>query len=241
MELYQLMAVVDRETEPRLEAVFASAGTAVGLSQPASGTAGSDVLNRFGLASTEKRIVMTIASRAQQRTIFQMARKLLYLDIPGNGILAAIPIKAVAGQQTLSYLTDSEITGGVPPMDFEYELIVVVLNEGFADMAMDAAREAGAGGGTVLHAKGTGGTRSEKFFSVRFADEKDMIYIVAYSDEKAAIMKAISEQAGPGTKAGAICFSLPISAVAGLRAREESILPEGAEFKKEEENHDPAE
>ena len=192
MELYQLLAVVDRETEPRLEAIFQSAGTAVGLSQPASGTAGSEVLARFGLANTEKRIVMTVASSSQQHMIFQMARKLLYLDIPGNGILAAIPVKAVAGQQTLSYLTDSKITGGVPSMDFEYELIVVVLNAGYADMVMDAAREAGAGGGTVLHAKGTGGTRSEKFFSVRFADEKEMIYIVAHRNEKAAIMKAVS-------------------------------------------------
>ena len=150
MELYQLIAVVDRETEPRLETIFQNAGTAVGLSQPASGTAGSEVLARFGLADTEKRIVMTVASRSQQRMIFQMARKLLYLDIPGNGILAAIPVKTVAGQQTLSYLTDSKITGGVPSMDFEYELIVVVLNAGYADTVMDAAREAGAGGGRII-------------------------------------------------------------------------------------------
>ena len=52
--------------------------------------------------------------------------------------------------------------------------------------------------------------------------QKDMIYIIAHKDEKAAIMRSINEQAGPGTKAGAICFSLPISSVAGLRAREEN-------------------
>jgi nitrogen regulatory protein PII len=219
MELYQLLAVVDRETEPRLEGVFTSAGTVVGLSQPASGTAGSEILKRFGLASTEKRIVMTVATGAQQRMIFQMARKLLYLDIPGNGILAAIPIKAVAGRQTLSYLTDSEITGGTPSMDFEYELIVVVINAGYADTVMDAAREAGAGGGTVLHAKGTGSMRGEKFYNMRFADEKDMVYIVAHKSEKAAVMKAVSQKAGPDTEARGICFSLPISAVMGLRSR----------------------
>ena len=220
MELYQLIAVVDREMEPQLEEVFRSAGTAVGFSQPAYGTAGNDVLARYGLARTEKRVVATIASRAQQRTIFQLARRQLYMDIPGNGILAAIPIKAVAGRQTLAYLPDSEITGGVPSMDFEYELIVVVLNAGFADLAMDAAREAGAGGGTVLHAKGTGSERGEKFFSVRFADEKDMLYIVAHKSEKAAVMRAVNAKAGPGTEARGICFSLPISSVLGLRARE---------------------
>lgn len=220
MELYQLLAVVDRETEPRLEAIFNSAGTVVGLSQFASGTAGSDVLNRFGLAKTEKRIVLTIASKAQQRMIFQMARKILYLDIPGNGILAAIPIKAVAGRQTLAYLTDSEITGGVPSMEFEYELIVVVLNAGFSAVAMDAAREAGAGGGTILHAKGTSSMRGEKFFNMRFADEKDMIYIVAHKSEKAAVMKALNENVGPSSEACGICFTLPISSVMGLRSRE---------------------
>ena len=219
MELYQLLAVVDRETEPRLEGIFTSAGAVVGLSQPASGTAGSDILARFGLASTEKRIVMTIATGAQQRMIFQMARKFLYLDIPGNGILAAIPIKAVAGKQTLSYLTDSEITGGVPSMDFEYELIVVVINAGFADTVMDAARDAGAGGGTVLHAKGTSNMRGEKFFNMRFADEKDMVYIIAHKSEKAAVMKAVIATAGPETEARGICFSLPISSVMGLRSR----------------------
>ena len=201
MELYQLLAVVDRETEPRLEGVFTSAGTVVGLSQPASGTAGSEILKRFGLASTEKRIVMTVATGAQQRMIFQMARKLLYLDIPGNGILAAIPIKALAG------------------LDFEYELIVVVINAGYADAVMDAAREAGAGGGTVLHAKGTGSMRGEKFYNMRFADEKDMVYIVAHKSEKAAVMKAVNQKAGPDSEARGICFSLPISSVMGLRSR----------------------
>ena len=105
-------------------------------------------------------------------------------------------------------------------MEFEYELIVVVLNEGYADRAMDAAREAGAGGGTVLHAKGTGGRRAEEFFKVRFADEKDMIYIVAHRDEKAAVMKAVNSACGPATEARGVCFSMPISSVMGLRMRE---------------------
>ena len=203
MELYQLIAVVEREQEEKLEGVFRSAGTVVGYSQPARGTAGRDILARYGLSQTEKRIVAAVANVSQQQMIFKLARKLLYMDIPGNGILAAIPIKAVAGRKTLAYLTDR-----------------AVVDAGFADLAMDAAREAGAGGGTVLHAKGTGGARGEQFFSVRFADEKDMLYIVAHKSEKAAVMKAVAAKAGPATEAHGICFSLPISSVMGLRARE---------------------
>ena len=73
----------------------------------------------------------------------------------------------------------------------------------------------------MLHAKGTGRARAQKFFGVSLADEKDIVYIVAHADEKADIMQAIADNAGPGTRAGAICFSLPISQVAGLRESDE--------------------
>ena len=73
-----------------------------------------------------------------------------------------MPLKSVAGGRTLAYLTNDLKTGGTPHMEFNHELIVVILNEGYADLVMDAARAAGAGGGTVLHAKGTGSKRGEK-------------------------------------------------------------------------------
>ena len=70
-------------------------------------------------------------------------------------MLMTIPIKSVAGLRSRSYLAGTSPKGGVPSMDFEYELIIAVMNEGYSDLLMDAARSAGAGGGTVLHAKGT--------------------------------------------------------------------------------------
>lgn len=48
-----------------------------------------------------------------------------------------------------------------------------------------------------------------------------MVYIVASSKQKAEIMRSVSQNAGTGTKAGAICFTLPISEVAGLRQFDE--------------------
>ena len=126
---------------------------------------------------------------------------LLKIMVPAN---LKGSLKSVAGGKTLSYLTDDLKAGGAPNMNFEHELITVILNEGYSDFVMDAARAAGAGGGPVLHAKGTGAARAEKFFGVSLADEKDMVYIIAYADEKAAILKSINEKAGPGTKAGAI-------------------------------------
>mgnify|MGYP002800887118 FL=1 len=82
---------------------------------------------------------------------------------------------------------------------------------------MDAAREAGAGGGTVVHARGTGMEKAEKFLGVTLAEEKEMTFIVTRSEKKNEIMKAIMEKAGMESKAKSILFSLPVTETAGLR------------------------
>ena len=222
MELYYVIAITDHDRGEAMNALYRAAGLRGILSMPGRGTATSEHLAIYGLDATEKYVISAIGNGSEAEGLIKSAKRKLFIDIPGNGVMLTVPLKSVAGGKTLAYLTDEQKLGGAPRMDFEHELIIVILNEGYSDFVMDAARAAGAGGGTVLHAKGTGGTRGEKFFSVSLADEKDMIYIIAHKDEKAAIMRSINEQAGPGTKAGAICFSLPISSVAGLRAREDN-------------------
>lgn len=220
MELYYIIAVTDADRGEVMNALFREAGLPMILSMPGRGTAKNEHLAVYGLGETPKTVTCAVAGAQQAAQLTRAAKRRLFIDIPGNGILLTVPLKSVAGGKTLAYLTNDCKTGGTPHMEFKHELIVVILNEGYADFVMDAARVAGAGGGTVLHAKGTGSRRGEKFFGVSLADEKDMVYIIAHADEKAAIMRAIHENAGPGTKAGAICFTLPISSVAGLRERE---------------------
>ena len=220
MELYYVIAVTDRDKSEKMAGLYQEAGLSLSLSMLAQGTASNETLARYGLEASEKAIIGGVCGPEAAQRLRREAKRRLYIDIPGNGILMTVPIKSVAGSKTLAYLVGSGAKGGRPSMEFEYELIIAVMNEGYSDLLMDAARAAGAGGGTVMHAKGTAGKQEEKFFGVRIAAEKDLVYIVAHRDEKAAIMQAILEKAGPGTKAGAICFSLPISSVVGLRARE---------------------
>ena len=82
---------------------------------------------------------------------------------------------------------------------------------------MDAAREANASGGTVIHAKGTGTERAEKFLGVSIAAEKEIIFIVVKTDQKNAIMQSIMSKAGTDTAARTIVFSLPVTSTAGMR------------------------
>ena len=71
-------------------------------------------------------------------------------------------------------------------------------------------------GGTVIHGKGTGSGDAQKFHHISIADEKEVVLIVAAAEIKSAVMYSILEKAGPGSTAGALVFSLPISEAAGF-------------------------
>ena len=183
--------------------------------------------------------VVAIVDRARAEDMLEVYRSHglpIVLTMLGNGTATsehlslygleatekALVASVACGDMTLAFLTgNSAPDGAVPELSFEHELIMVIINEGHTDTVMDAARSAGAAGGTVLHAKGTGAKQAERFLGVSIAEEKELIIIVSKASEKAAIMKAIAENCGPGTPSGAISFSLPISAVAGLRVLED--------------------
>ena len=209
-------AIVDRSRADEMVEVYSSHGMPLVLSMLGNGTATSEHLSLYGLEATEKALV------AMTKQLIKSAKRRLFIDIPGNGIMLAVPVKSVGGGRTLAFLTGNAAPdGAVPELSFEYELIMIILNDGHTDTVMDAARSAGAAGGTVLHAKGTGAKQAERFLGVSIAEEKELIIIVSKAAEKAAIMKAVAENCGPGTPPGAISFSLPISAVAGLRVLED--------------------
>ena len=103
----------------------------------------------------------------------------------------------------------------------DHQLIIVITEPGYTNMVMDAARSAGAYGGTVIHAKGTGMELAEKFMGVSLASEKELVLVVTKTELKNPIMQAIMKEAGLQTKAKSIAFSLPVTDTAGLRLVED--------------------
>ena len=222
MELNFVITILDRDRRGMMEELYKSLGLKVALTMLGRGTATAEHLLLNGLSTTEKAVMSTLADGSTTKQLMLAAKLKMFIDIPGNGIMMSVPVKSVGGGSTLAYLTDNKpLDKQKPSMDFAYELIYVVLNEGYSDEVMAAARPAGATGGTVIAAKGTGIVQAEKFLGISLAEEKEVILIVARVQNKANIMKAIMEKAGINTKAGAICFSLPVSSVAGLRRIEE--------------------
>ncbi|MBP5169077.1 MAG: P-II family nitrogen regulator, partial [Oscillospiraceae bacterium] len=197
MELYYVISILDRDKRNRQEKIYKALGLKISMVMMGRGTATRAHLAKHGLTLTEKAVVSTVADRETVSLLFRQTKQKMYIDIPGNGIMISIPIKSVGGTSTLEQLTNqTSENSGKPDMSFEYELIYVILNEGHSDEVMDVARPAGAAGGTVISAKGTGINQTVKLKGLSLADRKEVILIVARADNKADIMRAIIENAG---------------------------------------------
>lgn len=114
----------------------------------------------------------------------------------------------------------------------KYDLIIIIVNRGFADEVMTAAKSAGAFGGTVVNARGTGTHELQEFFGSLIQPEKEMVMILTEREKRNAMMEAICRDAGLSKEGMGICFSLPVDGVAGIRSFKEQEEEEASQNKK---------
>ncbi len=96
------------------------------------------------------------------------------------------------------------------------ELILCIVNAGFADTVMSAAKEHGARGGTVINARGTASKNAEEFFNIPIQPEKEIVMILVPSEIRDDVLHALYREAGLKTAGQGISFSLPVTNVVGL-------------------------
>ena len=97
-----------------------------------------------------------------------------------------------------------------------HEVIFVIVNSGFAEEAMDVAREQGVRGGTILNARGVAREKEATFFGITIHAEKEILMMVVEKEIRDNVLNALYTRMGMGQKAQGIAFSLPVSDVAGL-------------------------
>jgi len=223
-KLYFMVSIIDRSLTKRFSSFYEAEGLSVSVTTLGVGTAASEILDYFGLDGAEKSVIFHVINGDKWRSLKHQLRLKMSLDVPGVGIVFLIPVSSVGGIKTLNYLTaGQEFQKGEESTlkDTKFELLVVIANQGYTELIMDAAREVHATGGTVVHAKGTGIQQAEKFMGVTLVPEKEMLFIVTRKEQKNDIMSAIMQKAGTGSKAGAIVFSLPVTDTAGMRMIED--------------------
>ena len=223
-ELYVMMTITSREKLPKFLEAYNKNNMPVGFVSLGYGTAKDDVLDMLGLVRSEKAVGMSVVTGETWIEAKQYLRKKLYIDVPDTGIAFIIPMSSIGGKRELAFLTEGqEYQKGEESVmkDTKMELLVIVSNQGHTDLVMEAARCAGAYGGTVIHARGTGMNQAELFFGVFLASEKDLIFIVTKTSQRNAIMSAIMKGAGMDTPAKSIVFSLPVTDAVGLNTGDE--------------------
>lgn len=101
-----------------------------------------------------------------------------------------------------------------------FKCILAIVNNGFSEAAMDAAKACGAKGGTVLNGRGTMSKEAEKFFNISIQPEKEIVMILAQNDLVDGIFKGLYNAVGTSTPAQGIVFALPVDEVVGIEKKE---------------------
>lgn len=218
--LYMMVTITDRNRKKKFEEFYKKNEHMVFFTTLGRGTANSEMLDYFGLEESEKVVILSVVTEETWKKLRREMIVKMQIDVPGTGIAFIVPLSSIGGEKTLHFLIQSEEFEREEEStlkDTEYELLVAIANQGCIDTVMDVARSVGAGGGTVIHAKGTGMETAEKFLGVSLAAEKEIILIVTRKKQKNAIMKAMMEQTGLASKEKTIIFSLPVTSTVGLR------------------------
>lgn len=228
--LYCMVTVVRRELGERFMTFYKKNGVRTHMSTLCNGTAQQKTLDYLGLEKTEKMMIISFVSDDIRKKLSHDLVSKMHIDVPGNGIAMAVPMESIGGKTAMDYLASGQEIKKGAERDMNatpYTLIVAIAESGCTDIVMDAARSAGARGGTVVHAKGTANDKiTSSFFGVTVASEKEMVYIVSKRQDRDTIMKAIMENAGQHTEAKAVVFSLPVDSVVGLRSLTDEEMSE---------------
>ena len=146
----------------------------------------------------------------------------MHISRPGTGIaftcaLSGISLAAADGMKSSAHAQEESKEEGTMEAKQQIEMIVAVVDGDLTDLAVQAAKEAGAHGGTVIKAREIGREEQAKIFSITFQPEKEIVLLLVPSAIKAAVFKAVCGVVLEHTGEHAFAFSMPVSETAGLK------------------------
>ncbi|MDR2670846.1 MAG: hypothetical protein LBC26_03900 [Oscillospiraceae bacterium] len=220
-----LIVVVDRDKAKHVTELFRGMHVHTGMAILARGSANSEILDFLGLGSADKAMFLSLEPAAKVKLVLDTLFEKLKLSRPGKGIAFTLPLSGIG--EALNHVMEEEakecMRGEVENEmekehgEIRHSLIVTVVGAGFSEDVMEAAREAGATGGTVLLARRVAlDEEAVTIFGVEVDVEKEVVVILAAKEAKRAIMQAISRKCGLRTEAKGAVFSMPVDAVIGL-------------------------
>lgn len=189
----------------------------------AQGTASEGIIDWLGLDGVDKAVVMTILPVEIANGMLRKLYKKLQLGAPNSGVAFTIRLSGASNRMIKLSETLQENADGragersdMEMAESEYRMIAAIVNQGYSDEVMDAARPAGARGGTVFHSRRVGSEEAKRFWGINVQQEREIVLILAEKSKKKEIMCAIGEKCGLKSEAQGMVLSLPVDGVVGL-------------------------
>ncbi len=215
-----LMIITTEKSANMATEIFKEEGLHVKYNILAEGTASSEILDMLGLGTTEKRLLLTLATKEKAEAMLKKLHFELAMSRADGGIGFTLPITSASGA-LLQMMADGKTTEDEKKdeektMGNSHTMITAILNRGFSNDAMKVAKEAGARGGTVIHSRQVIDEEDIGFWGISMQEEKEVLLIITEVEKKHTIMKAITEQFGMHSEAKGIVVSMPIDTVMGI-------------------------
>ena len=221
-----LVGIINREDERRFTDVVNECATALHFTGIGHGTAHSSYRSYFGFNEIDKCVSMSLIPDFMEHNILSAVGHSLKLYLGGRGIAFTVPMSGISNIINDAILesddkVEKSLTGSFNISKKKgnqtmHELVIAVVNDKYTDIAIEAARSAGATGATVFHTKSTNNTKAEQAIGTKLTGETDSIFFLTSVEYKAKIMEAIRDAAGLKTEGGAIIFSLPVDDLVGI-------------------------
>lgn len=217
-----LVSIADKDKVDRILKLYKKHKITYSCSVNATGTASSSLLSYFGLDEVKKSVILTIIpSVIESKLMYELHNK-LELHKPGNGICFSLSITSASRYLSNIYQDFSDYEEEYSmESNKEYELVVLIVSEGYASIAMDAAKRVGANGGTLINGIGLGTREAKKFLGITIEPEKDVVLIITPKEDKRQVMEEITKDVGLSQEGRGVLFSLPVDNVIGLTERVE--------------------
>lgn len=222
-----LVSIVNRSDETKLKNVLDDVSVGLSVAFAGMGTARSAVLDYFGIGETEKTIVLSLFPESDEDLLVKEMNAKMSMHLVGRGISFTIPLTSVseivAGGLARASAKKNVVESLIMNEEKrKYDLIVCAVNAEYSDKAMEAARLAGAAGGTILHARMLDNKKAQQFIGISLAREQEILLILTKREGKMDIMRELFESVGVKTEAAGIIFSVPVDRTVGIGGEETS-------------------
>ena len=233
-----VLIITNHEYRRKLEQTFQNFRIPIYYQCQGHGTAPSEMLDIFGLSGSGRLLTIGLLPKFLVRDLLDALQQRIPLHKRGGGIVLTIPITGL--QRPLFQLMNDQLRETIEQKIEErvcnemsdtqtgagYAAIWVALSNGYSSYcpyAIDAARSAGAMGGTILKGRRQNSERISRKLGISMQEEEEFVVIVTPREKKAAVMNAISDACGLRTDAHGIIVSLPVDEVIGLETGENTL------------------